>query len=391
MITTTQLHRLLHGLTGRVNELSGRVELGEVQAQSMHEELHRLEALLASKADRRMTAMDRFGRQPVPKLTVDEWLADCDVAFWMEELFHGDAELLATLKPARALTQVLQKFVEHWWIQQLAEAEEVPPGSSSGSGNSHEGGAAVAPPIRGMMVGKGRVLYWFLATNWGAVTGVPPVSSSSPAAAATAAADGNASILLHGATDATAVAASVAAARHHGGGGGSTLHRAAAAVTLEQQQQQQRIASGAQTWRSSTTAILDADAMSEITEASTAYRGGGATPHTPAGVVVPSTPAAVRTVLTARSSSMYSQQQHLVPLEGIWHRMDARKHWANIVTVLFQRYAEYMDLVIERASADKAMQLALLTGRAKCCSAAELARMRVAFYDALAKVPGAIL
>lgn len=373
-ITTTQLHRLLQGLTGRVNELTSRVDLGEAQAQGVREELHRLETLLASKADRRLTAADRFAQQPVPTLTVDEWLAECDVWHWMEELYHGNVEVLATTKPARVLTQVLEAFVDQWCQRMAAEEQQ------------EVAAVVAAPPIRGTMVGKGRILFWFMATNWGAVTGTGAAAATGATTAAlpsssavSVVGDGNASILLHGATDLITAAGdaafAAAATATVQGGGGTTLHRAAAAA--------RDLASGAATWRS-TTAATDADAMSEITDVSAAYRSG-ATPRPlapPAAAAVANTPArSLRTTAAA--------QPHLVPLEGTWYRMDVRKHWANIVTVLFQKYAEYIDRMIDRAP--KAQQLALMTGRAKCCNATESTRMRMAFYDALAKVPGAIL
>lgn len=138
----------------------------------------------------------------------------------------------------------------------------------------------------------------------------------------------------------------------------------------------------------------DADAMSEITNDGertnrTAAAAATATAATAAaGGPIPRTPccaaATPRTVMSVAATAT-----HLVPLEGMWYRMDVREHWANIVTVLFQRYCEYMDRVSVRATKDQ--QLALLTGRAKCCNATERSKMRVAFYDALTKIPGAIL
>lgn len=211
-----------------------------------------------------------------------------------------------------------------------------------------------------MMVGKCRALYWFLATNWGAVTGasLPPPTPAPPQQQATTTTttqqqviDGNASILLCGASVAPTAAAAAAEA--------------------------------------SSVVMVDADAMSEITDDGGFTRPPGArTPHNN----TTNTPRATTTPRNAGGGGgMLSvvAQQHLVPLEGVWHRMDIKKHWANIVTVLFQKYCEYMDRVSVRATKDQ--QLALLTGRAKCCNTTERSKMRMAFYDALAKIPGAIL
>lgn len=330
-ITASQVHRLLIALSGQVTELTGRVDLGELQQEELLKELARMEVRLATKADRRLTVLDRFAQQPVPEITVDEWLAECDVGVWMDELYGGDLEMLASIKPAVALTRVLEAYVSATWpdVDDAVEAA-----------------AAAAPrplpPIRGMMVGRSRSLYWFLATNWGAASvqqqQQPPPHRSEQQQVMTTMMDGNASILL--------CAASVAPA-------GSVM--------------------------------VDADAMSDITDDGP-NRATPRTPHNNYYGTAAATPRAGG--VTPRAMSVVAQQ-HLVPLEGVWHRMDIKKHWANIVTVLFQRYGEYMDRVSVRATKDQ--QLVLLTSRAKCCNATERAKMRVAFYDAIAKIPGAIL
>lgn len=361
-ITASQVHRLLVALSGQVTELTGRVDLGVLQQDELRKELARMEVRLAAKADRRLTVLDRFALQPVPELTVDEWLAECDVGFWMHELYGGDLELLATVKPAAALTRVLDAFVAQWPRESLL-APAQPPASPVAAALA----PPIAPPIRGMMVGKCRALYWFLATNWGAVTGasLPPPAPAAPAAPPATPApqqqqataqqqqqviDGNASILLCGASVAPTAAAAAEA---------------------------------------SSVVMVDADAMSEITDDGGFTRPPGA--RTPHNNNTTNTPRATTTPRAAGGGGMMSvvAQQHLVPLEGVWHRMDIKKHWANIVTVLFQKYCEYMDRVSVRATKDQ--QLALLTGRAKCCNTTERSKMRMAFYDALAKIPGAIL
>lgn len=340
-MTASQMYRQLSGqlvaLTGRVTELSGRVDLGELQRQALVDELARMEVRLAAKADRRLTVLDRFAQQPVPEVTVDEWLAECDVGFWMDELYGGgDLEMLANVKPAVALTRVLEAFVATWPVGDAAAV------LSAASPTAAAAKQQVAPPIRGMMVGRCRALYWFLAANWGAATGAPSPPPPAPAAQQQQqqVIDGNASILLCGA---------------------SVVPDAPPPGSV---------------------VMADADAMSEITDDAHATPRYGA-----AASVVAATPRAPPPV-TPRAMSVVAQQ-HLVPLEGVWHRMDIKRHWANIVTVLFQRYGEYMDRVSVRATKDQ--QLALLAGRAKCCNATERSKMRVAFYDAIAKIPGAIL
>ena len=77
------------------------------------------------------------------------------------------------------------------------------------------------------------------------------------------------------------------------------------------------------------------------------------------------------------------------PLEGVWHRMEARTHWEGIVGLIFDSYSAYMDEIILRAPKDH--QVALYKSRAKCCNRTEVSKMRAAFFDALAKIPGAVL
>ncbi len=373
------MRRAVSGLSARLGELTARVEQSELRQAALREDLQRE---LALKADRRLTAADRLAQQPVPALTVDEWLAECDVAHWLDVQFlyaddadednnnnNGGAaerdarafvEALGSTSPAVALTRVLELFLADWRRRVDEDAAAGLP-------------AASPPPIRGATVGRGRVLYWFLATNWGAVTGEevlleeevpPPQSTPAPATPARSraptATEGNAATVLLGAPPTPFGVGGV------GGGGTRPVFGGAATAAA---------------------APLEADAMSEISDGSSSFQQA----QTPAGAR--SARSVAHSVAHSVRSGAQPPPQHLVPLEGVWYRMDARKQWANIVTVLYQRYAEYVDGALARLGAgmDKGKQLALITNRAKCCSAAQLGKMRIAFFAALASVPGAVL